>query len=147
MNGRLRNTIVAVVITLSLGPALARDAHILDGEDWLRLDHSHKVMFVSGISQILEMERHLVSEGYTRDSASFIPQMVEGLQGMTIGDIIERVDRYYQGSFERLQHTVVDAIFRAIIYPKAEGTYLPNESSGSTLDTPAGSTPSTKLDP
>ena len=138
----LRHTVLAGTLAICLGSASAQEAHILNGGDWLRLDHSHKVMFVSGISQILEMERHLVSGDYTRDSASFIPQLVRGLQGMTIGEIIERVDTYYRDHADGRENTVVDAIFRSIIYPKVEGTF----PSNTPLDTAGQPPASTKLD-
>jgi hypothetical protein len=101
-------------------PAL--EARLLDGQTWQTLSRDNKIAYIWGIGNFVELERtNLASQQPqppTDDRKSFLPYFAYGLSGMSIEQVVNRVDSYYQTKAEQRNQPVLNAIFQAIVMPR-----------------------------
>jgi hypothetical protein len=120
---RSRKTPIWGVLLLMLGlsgwdglEAGEPTVQLLTGEVWQRMSPDAKVAFVWGISNLVEYERQL-RDTPPAESRSFLPSLIQGLQGKTINDIVRQLDAYYQTHSDQRQLPVINAIFQAVVIP------------------------------
>ncbi len=95
---------------------------LLDGHGWQRLSRDHKIAYVWGIGNLVELERTNLASQQPQppadDRKSFVPYLAYGLRGMSIDQIINQVDGYYQTHSDQRGQPVLNAIFQAIVMPR-----------------------------
>jgi hypothetical protein len=123
-----------VVLVLGMVPALSAESgaplasqsalepKLLDGHTWQTLSRDHKIAYVWGIGNLVELERTNLPSQQPQppadDRKSFIPYLAYGLRGMSIDQIIRQVDAYYQAHADQRTQPVLNAIFQAIVMPR-----------------------------
>ena len=90
---------------------------ILTGDHWQQLGHGQKVAYVLGVMHVVEMERNLKNGEFAEGERSFIPYMVNAMQGRTINDVVVKTNEYYRLHPDQLNRPVIDAIFQTIVLP------------------------------
>jgi hypothetical protein len=72
------------------------EAQLLTGNTWQTLSRDNKIAYVWGIGNLVELERTNLGSQQpqppTDDRKSFIPYLAYGLSGMSIEQVIDRVD-------------------------------------------------------
>jgi hypothetical protein len=121
-------SITLLVLWMGLAPLAesatqsATEAQLLTGNTWQTLSRDNKIAYVWGISNLVELERTNLGSQQpqppTDDRKSFIPYLAYGLSGMSIEQVIDRVDAYYKAHSDQRNQPVLDAIFQAIVMPR-----------------------------
>ena len=113
----------ALLIGLCLMMAPSRNAAaqdemvMLTGDHWQQLGHGNKVSYVLGVMHVVELERHLKNGAFPEGQDSFIPYLVNAMQGRTINDVVIKVNEYYRLHPDQSGRPVIDAIFQTIVIP------------------------------
>jgi hypothetical protein len=131
-----RVTVVCSILLLALGMGLvslaesagqqanqpASEVQLLTGKTWQELSRDHKIAYIWGIGNLVELERTNLGSQQpqppTGDRKSFIPHLAYGLSGISIAQIVDRVDAYYKAHPDQLNQPVLNAIFQDIVMPR-----------------------------
>jgi hypothetical protein len=106
-------------VGLVLSPVFAsEEIRVLTGEHWMQLANGQKVMFIAGVCSVVEFERHLIGKDPALQSKSFIPHLISGLSGQPIGEVVERIDAYYEVNPQERSRPVFDTIFQVMVFPR-----------------------------
>jgi hypothetical protein len=116
---------ICSVVLLALGlaggksvAAAAPEPELLTGELWQRMSPDAKVAYILGLGNLVEYERHQLVESPPAASKSFLPHLARGLSGISVNEVVSRIDAYYTAHPEQLKRPVVDTIFQAIVLPR-----------------------------
>jgi hypothetical protein len=100
----------------------ATEAQLLTGNTWQTLSRDHKITYIWGIGNLVELERtnlgSQLPQPPTDDRKSFIPYLAYGLSGMSIEQVIDRVNAYYKAHPDQRNQPVLNAIFQEIVMPR-----------------------------
>jgi hypothetical protein len=100
----------------------AIEAQLLTGNTWQTLSRDHKITYIWGIGNLVELERtnlgSQLPQPPTDDRKSFIPYLAYGLSGMSIEQVIDRVNAYYKAHPDQRNQPVLNAIFQEIVMPR-----------------------------
>ncbi len=109
-----------LVLTAFVATSLyaADEMDILTGDEWIKLGPEHKVMFLSGVVHVVEFERHLSGKDPSLDSKSFIPQLVYGLRGKTLNEVVEEIDAFYKNNPNELGLPVYHVLVETVAVPQ-----------------------------
>ncbi len=112
-----------VLLTLGLAggervAAAVPEPELLTGESWQRMSADSKVAYILGLGNLVEYERHQLVESPPAASKSFLPHLARGLSGISVNEVVSRVDAYYATHPDQLNRPVVDTIFQAIVLPR-----------------------------
>jgi hypothetical protein len=101
--------------------AVAPEPQLLTGEHWQGMSAEAKIAYISGVGNLVEYERHQMDAQPTeRPRKSFLPYLARGLSGISINEVVSRVDHYYATYPDQLQRPVVDAIFQSVVLPRMQ---------------------------
>ena len=104
-----------VGLALAVSPserAAAQEFLVLDGSHWQQMDEAQRVAFVSGAMHILEFERQLKGDTMMADERSFVPYLIDAVQGRTVGDVSVDITDYYIANPDDLGRPVISTIMR-----------------------------------
>ena len=100
----------------------ATEAQLLTGNTWQTLSRDNKIAYIWGIGNLVELERTNLESQQPQppadDRKSFIPYLAYGLSGVSIEQVIDRVDAYYKAYADQRNQPVLNAIFQAIVMPR-----------------------------
>ena len=113
---RLLYFILMITLAVLSGRVSAEEFMILTGNEWVQLDHGHKVMYVAGVAHVVEYERQLKGGEFSKDAKSFIPHLAEGFKGDQIGGVIEQIDAYYAANPGKKRDPVYHVIFQVLVF-------------------------------
>jgi hypothetical protein len=80
------------------------------------MSHDTKVAYIWGMGNLLEFEGAL-KEPPQAARKSFVPILLQGLRGKPINEVVRQIDAYYQAHPQQRQQPVVEAMFRAVVFP------------------------------
>ena len=126
---KLRVLVASSVVLLVLGTFLAplaesaTAAQMLTGNIWQTLSRDNKIAYIWGMGNLVDLERtnlgaQSIEPPTAGDRKSFIPYLVYGLSGISIEEIINRVDAYYMTHPDQRSQPVLDAIFQSTVVPR-----------------------------
>ena len=98
--------------------AAVPEPELLTGDVWQRMSADAKVAYILGLGNLVEYERHQLVESPPAASKSFLPHLARGLSGISVNEVVSRVDAYYATHPDQLNRPVVDTIFQAIVLPR-----------------------------
>jgi hypothetical protein len=101
--------------------AAASEPQLLTGEHWRTMSSEAKIAYISGVGNVVEYERHHIdAPSAERQRKSFLPYLAYGLSGISINEVVSRVDQYYATYPDQLKRPVVDTVFQAIVLPRVQ---------------------------
>jgi hypothetical protein len=101
--------------------AAAPEPLLLTGEHWQAMSSEAKIAYISGVGNLVEYERHqLNTPSAERQHKSFLPHLAHGLSGISVNEVVSRVDHYYATYPDQLKRPVVDAIFQSVVLPRVQ---------------------------
>ena len=110
---KISATALAVALALALGTvasAQGKDAPFATGEQWVNASRSGKLGYLLGIANVLEVEQALQVDNPPAENASMVPVMIRGLEGMTLTQVMEALDRWYAANPNELKQPVLHTI-------------------------------------
>jgi hypothetical protein len=101
--------------------AAAPEPQLLTGSHWRTMSSEAKIAYISGIGNVVEYERHQINAPPTEPQRkSFLPYLARGLSGVSINEIVSRVDQYYATYPDQLKRPVIDTIFQTVVLPRMQ---------------------------
>ena len=126
MKLRLTRAALAAALILLLSTAVSAqnvadnpDVAIATGEQWVNATDHGKAGYLLGIANMLDIEQALQGNNPPADEASLVPVMIRGLNGMTIRQIGETLDRWYADNPDQLTRPVIETIWFEIAKPRS----------------------------
>ncbi len=135
---RFATTLLALSLTLGLGgwtaaqaadpaapavtaapsqPAPAKiDLSFPDGEKWSAATEREKMAYLLGIRDMASAEYQLTGPNPKR--RTLVEKLVESLDGMTLRQIMEKVDAYYKANPDRQKQTIFEVVWFQLVVPK-----------------------------
>jgi hypothetical protein len=115
---------LAVTLSLSFAASAQNiadnpDVSIATGEHWVNAQPNSKGSYLLGIANTLDIEQALQGNSTPADDASLVPVMMRGLNGMTLRQIGEKLDRWYADNPDQLQRPVIEIIWHEIAKPNS----------------------------
>jgi len=114
-------SVVLLVLGMFGGTSLeaaAPEPQLLTGEHWRTMSSEAKIAYIAGIGNLVEYERHHINAPAEPQRKSFLPYLARGLSGISMNEIISRVDQYYATYPDQLKRPVVDTVFQTVILPR-----------------------------
>jgi len=124
----LKSAALAAALTLALSSAASAqnstiaddpDVPIATGAHWVNAQPAAKAGYLLGIANILDIEQALQGDNPPADGASLVPVMMRGLNGMTLRQIGEGLDRWYADHPDQLSRPVIETIWFEIAKPNS----------------------------
>jgi hypothetical protein len=91
---------------------------VLTGTEWQGLSRDAKLAFIWGVGHVVTIEEHVVQRHPELAKPDFPTKLAEGLRGMPMNAIVDRVDAYYKTNPGALTQPVMRVIWRQLVKPK-----------------------------
>jgi hypothetical protein len=95
-----------------------KEMPVLTGEEWKNLQADSKLAFVWGIGHVVTIEENVQHRHPDLQRKGFVAKLAEGLRGVPMNEIVQRVDAYYSSNPDDLDLPVMRVIWRQIVKPK-----------------------------
>ena len=90
---------------------------LLTGPVWQKASPDEKVAFVWGASHVVTIEQALMAEYEQLRVDNFLAKVVEGMSGVTMNEIVRKVDEFYAANPDKLEEPVMAVIWDVLIEP------------------------------
>ncbi len=94
-----------------IGELKAAEEFVVTGKDWVASTSDVKGAFLVGAGTIIDVEQEYQGNNPQSDDQSSIPTLVKGLNGLTLRDIQNHIDRYYRDNPTKLDRQVILVIW------------------------------------
>lgn len=88
------------------------------GEHWSKATDTERRAYVLGILNMAMVEYQLTGTHPRRRTS--IPDLIKALDGMSVPQIVEKVDSYYKANPDQMNQSVFEVIWFQLVKPKAE---------------------------
>lgn len=95
-----------------------KEMPVLTGESWRQLQPDTKIAFIWGIGHVVSVEEHVVQRHPEMQRQDFVAKLAEGLRGVPMSSIVERVDNYYRQNPDDLDQPVLSVIWSEVVRPR-----------------------------
>lgn len=90
---------------------------LFTGVVWQKASPDEKVAFIWGASHVVTIEQALMAEFKQLKVENFSAKVVEGMSGVTMNEIVRKVDAFYAANPDKLQEPVMAVIWDTLIEP------------------------------
>lgn len=95
-----------------------QDLVIITGEHWTDSSLEQKRAFLFGIGNVLEIEQAMAGDDYeSLRGRSIVPVLLEGLSGVSIENIVIRLDKHYADHPEQSSRAVIEILYVEMALP------------------------------
>jgi hypothetical protein len=91
---------------------------VLTGTVWRTMTADEKVAFVWGIGHVVTIERQAAQRCPGLTQPNFAAKLAEGLAGMSMNEIVQRIDRYYADHADDVETPAMEVIWVEMVQPK-----------------------------
>jgi hypothetical protein len=91
---------------------------VMTGQEWQAMHEDAKVAFVWGIGHVVTVEEHVVKRHPEMQRNDFVAKLGEGLRGIPMRDIVQRVNAFYKANPDEIDLPVMRVIWGEIVKPK-----------------------------
>ena len=91
---------------------------IPNGEHWLKATEVEKQAYVLGILNMAMIEYQM--SGNDPKHRTAVPRLIQGLNGMTVSQIVGAVNKYYSANPDKLKQTVIEGIWLQVAKPNLD---------------------------
>ena len=95
-----------------------KEMPVLRGDKWQTLQPDTKIAFIWGIGHVVTIEEHVLKRHPELQRKGFPAKLAEGLRGVPMNTIVQKVDTYYQTHPDDLDLPVMRVIWAQIVKPK-----------------------------
>jgi hypothetical protein len=108
--------LLLIVMSVFTGTVHA-ELPVVAGEQWMASDSDSKLAFLLGMATMAKVEQNLIGDPPPPGTVSYAPALAKGLAGMTLTDVMNRLDALYSQHPERMQDAVITLIWEEIAIP------------------------------
>ena len=94
------------------------DMPVLTGDVWQKMTADERVAFVWGIGHVVTIEQQTAERRPELKREGFADKMAEGLNGVSMNSIVQKVDEYYQANPDDLEAPVMEVIWDELVKPR-----------------------------
>jgi hypothetical protein len=91
---------------------------VMTGQEWQLLHPDAKLAFVWGIGHVVTVEEHVVKRHPELQRNDFVAKLGEGLKGIPMRDIVQRVNDFYKANPDDINLPVMRVIWGEIVKPR-----------------------------
>jgi hypothetical protein len=91
---------------------------VMTGQEWQVMNPDAKIAFVWGIGHVVTVEEHVVNRHPELKRNDFVAKLGEGLKGIPMRDIVQRVNDFYKGNPDAINLPVMRVIWGQIVKPR-----------------------------
>jgi len=91
---------------------------VLTGAQWLSLQPDSKIAFIWGIGHVVTIEEGVIQKHPDLKRVGFTAKLAEGLKGVSMDTIIQKVDGFYRDHPEDGDLPVLGVIWAQLVRPK-----------------------------
>jgi len=108
-----KTTLLVLAVILVLGTALGAGAAELgkaflwDGNNWTQVSTDAKLAYIFGVGNLADFEVAAAGK-----NPAFARAFVNDLQKMSVTQIVEQVDKFYQANPDKMGTTVIEVVLR-----------------------------------
>lgn len=95
-----------------------REMPVLDGESWQSMSPDAKIAFIWGVGHVVTVEEAVVQRHPELKRQDFVAKLGEGLRGVPMSSIIDRIDSYYHLNPEDRDLPVLRVMWSQIVKPR-----------------------------
>ncbi len=97
----------------------AQDLPIVTGEHWVASSLEQKRAFLFGVGNVLEIDQAMAGDNYEKlRGISIIPVLLEGLSGVAIAEMVEKVDAHYANNPDEINRPVIEVLYIELALPR-----------------------------
>lgn len=115
MKFRRKNALwaLALALVLTAGPAAAIErAEFINGSQWTQWSNQDKLVYIRGIGNWADFVTEAQVQKGKSYEFSISKVLVDELKTQTLGQIVAKVDAYYQENPEKLNTSVIEVVLR-----------------------------------
>lgn len=90
---------------------------VLRGDRWQKMTNDEKVSFIWGAGHVINIEEELMQKIKKLKRDSFVTKAYQGMAGVSMQEIVNRLDNFYKANPDRLEMPVFDVIWDTMIKP------------------------------
>ncbi len=105
---------------LGFATAVRAELPIVTGKEWMASDNDTKLAFLLGLATMIKVEQNLLGDPPPPGTRSFAPALAKGLAGMSLTEVMQRIDSIYADHPGRRKKSVIGVIWRDIAIPRLE---------------------------
>jgi len=114
--------LLALCTSAWAGQAPADDLQIVNGEHWVGADLDEKRAYLFGVGNVLEIEQAMAGDDYASlRGRSIVPVLLDGLSGLSIADLVTRLDRFYADHPDQTKRPVLEVLYIEMALPRMGG--------------------------
>ena len=105
---------------------------VLKGDTWIKMSDDEKISFIWGAGHIVSIEEVLSRDNAElKNSNKFVNKIMEAHNNapMTMSEVAQRVDYYYQQNPDKLDKPVIEVIWYELIVPRLSTNNESDKSS------------------
>ena len=111
----------AALLTIALPMAAigAEDVPLADGASWVESSRKEKVAYLVGAGNMMVVE-YLFQTGSKKvptDDQTIIQRFYSGMDGFTLNELIEGIDKWYADNPDKMKEPVLVVIWKEVIEP------------------------------
>ena len=92
-----------------------RETPVMSGTTWQQLNTDEKIAFIWGVGQLAAVERYWASKKGDTDVLGY--RFAQGIAGVPMNDIVQRVNRYYESNPDQLDKPVLRVVWETVAKP------------------------------
>lgn len=92
-----------------------RETPVMSGAAWQQLGPDEKVAFIWGVGQFAAVEREWAEKKGDTDVLGY--RFAQGIAGVPMNDIVQRVNRYYENNPDQLGKPVLRVVWETVAKP------------------------------
>ena len=108
-------SLLLLAITMTLLSTLAWSAdelEIINGERWVASSVEEKRAYLFGVGNMLELEQAMMGKNYeAMRKDSLVHVLLEGLAGISIADLMIKLDQYYANAPQNKKKAVIEVLY------------------------------------
>jgi len=93
---------------------------VITGKHWEASDRDSKLAFLMGIATMVKVEQNLIGDPPPPGTVSFAPGIAKGVGDMSLTDIMQWIDQFYQNNPDKIDKAVIVVIWEGLVVPRLE---------------------------
>jgi len=93
---------------------------VLRGDLWQKMTNDEKVSFIWGAGHVINIEEELMQKIKKLRRDSFVTKAYEGMAGVSMQELVKRLDEFYKSNPDKLEMPVFDVIWDIMIKPNVK---------------------------
>jgi hypothetical protein len=101
------------------GQQPAKDLTIVNDNHWVAAELDEKRAYLFGVGNVLEIEQAMAGDSFAdMRGRSIVPVLLNGLSGISIADIVAKLDGYYADHPDQTKRPVLEVLYLEMALPR-----------------------------